>query len=66
MQQAEKELAWLAHHPDQEHRFAGEWVLVENGHIIAHDADLAAVLKVARSHPDALLAQAHGDEGLVL
>ena len=66
MAQAESQLAWLAQHPEEERRFAGEWILVEDGRIIAHDADLATALRIARSHPDALLAQAHGDEGLVL
>ena len=66
MQQPENDAAWLAEHPEEERRFAGEWILVENRRIIAHGADLSSVLKVAESHPDALLAQARGDEVLIL
>ena len=66
MEQAGTDGAWLADHPEIEQRYAGEWILVENQRIIAHDTDLAKVLKIAEAHPDALLAQAYGDEGLIL
>lgn len=66
MEQVDADAAWLAEHPEIERRYPGEWVLIENQQVIAHDTDLAEVLKVAESHPDALLIQAYGDEGLVL
>lgn len=66
MEQAEKDFEWLAAHPEVERRYAGEWILVENEQIIAHGKDLGAVLEIAKSHPDALLAQARGDEVLIL
>ena len=66
MVRPEMDAVWLAEHPDEEHRFSGEWILVENERIIAHDRELSSVLKVAEDHPEALLAQAHGDEGLIL
>ena len=66
MEQIEDEATWLAEHPEIERQYAGEWLLIEGRRVIAHDADIAAVLEVAKSHPDALLAQAYGDEGLIL
>jgi hypothetical protein len=65
MEQAEKDFEWLTAHPEVERQYAGEWILVENEQVIAHDADLDVVLRVLESHPDALLAQAYGDEGLI-
>ena len=66
MQQPQADATWLGEHPEIERRYAGEWILIEDRRVIAHDTDIAVVLKVAESHPDALLAQAHEDEGLIL
>jgi hypothetical protein len=64
MDQAGRALRWLSDHPEQERQCAGEWILVEGDRIIAHSPALDEVLEVAKAHPDALLAQAHGDEAL--
>jgi hypothetical protein len=66
MDQVDADSAWLAEHAEVEQQYAGEWILVEGRRVVAHDSDLAAVLKAAESRPDALLAQAYGDEDLIL
>lgn len=50
----ERELRFLAAHPDLEQRFPGEWIAVDGEAVVANGDDLAGVLQRAEDagHPD--------------
>ncbi len=44
-----KEIAWRAHHGEELKRLAGQWVALEGNYLVAHDPDVANVIRSARS-----------------
>jgi Family of unknown function (DUF5678) len=42
------EMAWLDAHGEELARYAGQWVALARGGVVAHDPSLAAVMEAAR------------------
>jgi len=62
----ETQHAWLTAHPEEEAKYAGEFIAVADGRIVAHGKNAGEVLGAARKLGyEPLLAQAYGDEVLV-
>jgi hypothetical protein len=63
----ETQHAWLTAHPEEEAKYAGEFIAVANGRIVAHGNVAGEVLDQARKLGyEPLLARAHGEEVEVL
>ena len=58
---------WLREHPEEEAKYAGEFIAVADGRIVAHGHNCGEVLDEARRQGyEPLIARAYGDEVLVL
>ena len=58
---------WFLDHPEEEAQYAGEFIAIAGGKIVAHGKICTEVLDEARRLGyDAVLARAHGEEAEVL
>jgi len=58
---------WLLDHPEEEALYAGEFIAIADGKVVAHGKICAEVLEEARKLGyDAVLARAHGEQPEIL
>jgi hypothetical protein len=67
METTEQQHDWLLAHPEEEAQYAGEFIAIADGQIVAHGKVCAEVLAKARQLGyEPTLARAHGEEAEVL
>jgi len=58
---------WLCEHPEEEAKYAGEFIAVADGRIVAHGKDCGEVMDEARRQGyEPLIGRAYGDETIVV